>query len=139
MQRFGLGSCLPLCSTFAAVQPFLDNRAPDEFTTHASPSEVRRSPLMLPFNSLPIVFGCVVTFGPVDDQGPRGPDSPFGQFIGNVDTRWTTDRDMELLSDFAYVDPSGRRWDAPKGSRIDGASIPQALWTIVGSPFTGAY
>src|SRR4051812_31635812 len=27
----------------------------------------------------------------------------------------------------------------PERTRVDGASIPQALWSIVGSPFTGKY
>ncbi len=71
--------------------------------------------------------------------GSSEPSDP-GRFIGVVATKWITpDREMELLEDFAYVDPFGKQWDAPKGSIIDGASIPRALWTIVGSPFTGLY
>ena len=71
-------------------------------------------------------------------QGVTRP--PFGEFVGNVDTRWiTVDRDMLLLADFSYIDPSEIQWTAKKDSRIDGASIPRALWTVVGSPFTGAY
>jgi hypothetical protein len=64
-------------------------------------------------------------------------------FIGEVETRWLhhdgADRDMELLSDFAFVDPKGVRWDAPKGWKINGASIPPQLWSVVGSPFVGDY
>ena len=64
----------------------------------------------------------------------------FGKFIGTVKTEWTDpDRKMTLLADFQYVDPSGKSWMAPKGSIIDGASIPRILWTAVGSPFTGSY
>jgi uncharacterized protein DUF1353 len=64
----------------------------------------------------------------------------FGQFVGVVETKWNDpDREMELLRDFAYVDPSGFEWKAPRGSTIDGASIPRPLWSIVGSPFTGEY
>ena len=64
-------------------------------------------------------------------------------FSGEPATLWRTqpgvDRDMELLDDFWFRDRAGRQWDAPKGTTIDGASIPRALWTLVGSPYTGEY
>ena len=67
----------------------------------------------------------------------------MAQFSGQPLTRWLTlptpDRKMELLEDFWFDDRANRRWDAPKGSKIDGASIPRALWAIVGSPYTGLY
>jgi len=46
---------------------------------------------------------------------------------------------MQLLKTYSYDDPKGIRWLAPEGSIIDGASIPQALWSISGSPFSGLY
>jgi hypothetical protein len=46
---------------------------------------------------------------------------------------------MRLLSDFEYRDPDDLRWLAPHDSLVDGASIPQPLWSLVGSPFTGRY
>ena len=65
------------------------------------------------------------------------------QFSGEPHTRWLTqsgrDRDMLLLDDFWFVDGNNKRWDAPKKSRIDGASIPRPLWALVGSPYTGDY
>lgn len=64
----------------------------------------------------------------------------FGHFEGRVEAVWLPDgRDMELLGDFAYVDPAGKRWLAPAGSRINGASIPRQLWTAVGAPYCGRY
>jgi hypothetical protein len=48
-------------------------------------------------------------------------------------------RDMLLLEKFTYWDRERKNWDAPEGSEVDGASIPQPLWSIVGSPFTGCY
>jgi hypothetical protein len=64
----------------------------------------------------------------------------FGRFEGRVVTEWLDDgREMRLVEDFAYVDPSGVRWDAPAGSVVDGASIPRPFWSVVGSPFTGRY
>jgi Protein of unknown function (DUF1353) len=46
---------------------------------------------------------------------------------------------MELLEEFGFLDRYGSRWMVPKGTRVDGASIPQPLWSIIGSPFTGKY
>lgn len=66
-----------------------------------------------------------------------------GLFSGDPQTTWLTepgvDRRMRLLADFWFDDPVGHRWFAPKGSVVDGASIPQALWSSVGSPYTGPY
>jgi hypothetical protein len=49
------------------------------------------------------------------------------------------DRDMKLLEDFVYFDPDGRRWEAPKDSVVNGASIPPFLWDRIGSPYTENY
>src|SRR2546430_15714606 len=46
---------------------------------------------------------------------------------------------MRLLVDFSFTDPAGKKWVTPKDYIVDGASIPQALWTTVGSPYTGNY
>ena len=66
-----------------------------------------------------------------------------GTFSGNPKTEWLTeagaDRDMALLEAFWYDDPDGRRWTAPAGSVVNGASIPAPLWSAVGSPYTGEY
>ena len=67
-----------------------------------------------------------------------------GSFSGNPKTEWLEDpdgrdRDMKLIEDFWYDDPAGRRWQAPAGSIINGASIPQLFWTTAGSPYTDDY
>ena len=63
-----------------------------------------------------------------------------GEFIGDVRTRWLTgdgnDRDMELTRTFRFRDSDGKVWTAPRGSVINGASIPAALWTF-GPPYVG--
>jgi Protein of unknown function (DUF1353) len=65
---------------------------------------------------------------------------PNGHFVGNIVTSWNTDgRTMTLLEDFAYFDATGKQWSAPKGSIVDGASIPGALWSYVGGPYTSTY
>jgi hypothetical protein len=64
----------------------------------------------------------------------------FGTYVGKVQTEWLDDgRKMKLLSDFSYIDPQGIQWNAPKGSIIDGASIPKIAWSIIGGPFEGRY
>jgi hypothetical protein len=45
---------------------------------------------------------------------------------------------MKLLQDFTYIDAARKRWSAKKGSSIDGASIPRALWWA-GGPYEGPY
>lgn len=81
-----------------------------------------------------LLAGCVLLLAGCGGGGE------FGRFVGTVKTEWVDpEREMKLLDDFGYVDPSGAEWKAPRGEIINGASIPQVLWTIVGSPFTGAY
>ena len=70
--------------------------------------------------------------------------SEHGFFSGNPKTEWLPDtngpdREMKLLEDFKYTDPNDREWLAPKGSVVNGASIPRPLWAIVGSPYTDDY
>jgi len=48
-------------------------------------------------------------------------------------------RDLRLLEDFAYIDPHGKVWSAPKNLVVDGASIPRVFWTITGGPLEGEY
>ncbi len=67
-----------------------------------------------------------------------------GTFSGDPEATWLTedgtpDRRMKLLGAFSFIDPKGRVWAAPLNSVVDGASIPRALWTAVGSPYTGDY
>ena len=65
---------------------------------------------------------------------------PWGYYVGDVETRWDSDgRTMTLLSELRYVDPNGEAWVAPAGSVVDGASIPRALWSVMGGPFEGKY
>jgi len=64
----------------------------------------------------------------------------FGKFVGRVVAEWNPDgRTMTLREPFGYVDPDGLAWSAPKGSQVDGASIPRVAWTLIGGPFEGQY
>lgn len=67
-----------------------------------------------------------------------------GMFSGEPQALWLTedgteDRKMSLLKDFWFKDPKGKNWEAHKDDEVDGASIPRALWTLLGSPYTGDY
>lgn len=66
-----------------------------------------------------------------------------GEFSGEPTAVWLTevtdDRKMRLVDPFWFLDPDGKRWSAGAGRTVDGASIPRALWTLVGSPYTGDY
>lgn len=60
-------------------------------------------------------------------------------FSGEPLTRWKNSREMILEEDFYYIDPESRKWNAPKGSHLNGATIPMALWNTIGSPYVGKY
>ncbi len=66
-------------------------------------------------------------------------DDVRGTFSDQVMTAWEGRRDMVLTAPFFYTDSNGKIWTAPVGARINGASIPWWLWTLVGSPFVGWY
>lgn len=75
------------------------------------------------------------------------PEAPTGsaRFVGEVTAAWLDEREapdrmMRLTGDFAFIDDQGRRWDAPAGSVVDGASIPSVFWNkFIGPPFVGDY
>src|SRR5690242_3570669 len=72
--------------------------------------------------------------------GPRASALGKGAYQGRVITEWLPDnRKMRLIEPFEYIGPDGRRWPVPAGTVVDGASIPQAFWSIIGGPFEGAY
>jgi hypothetical protein len=66
------------------------------------------------------------------------------RFEGEVETRWLVhggaDREMEILREFSFIDSTGYHWVAHPGEKVDGASIPEQVWsTVVGTPFIGDY
>jgi hypothetical protein len=72
--------------------------------------------------------------------GALCPATAKGRFVGPVETVWSIDhRTMKLTKAFEYIDAGQRSWFVPKGTVTDGASIPQVLWSILGSPFVGPH
>lgn len=63
-----------------------------------------------------------------------------GEYSGTVKAEWLTKtREMRLLESFAFKDPNCKVWAVPKGAVVDGASIPQLFWSLIGGPFEGRY
>lgn len=48
-------------------------------------------------------------------------------------------RNATVLAPLTYFGPDDLAWPVPAGATCDGASIPQAFWTIIGGPFEGKY
>jgi|GEM_PF-1077731 len=64
----------------------------------------------------------------------------FGRFDGEVVASWADNgRDMVLREPFHYIDSTNRKWTAPAGSVVNGASIPAPFWSLIGGPFEGRY
>lgn len=64
----------------------------------------------------------------------------FGTFQGDLIVKALKGgRNLELTHPFAFLDPKGKLWSVPAGTIVDGASIPQAFWSIIGGPFEDKY
>jgi hypothetical protein len=66
----------------------------------------------------------------------------FGKFSDGPDGRFvdaTPRPKFQLLHTFSFDDPNGLIWSVPDGSQVDGASIPQTFWSVIGGPFEGNY
>jgi len=72
-------------------------------------------------------------------------------FSGYPETKWVSNhqfeddgdrnpnQDMTLLKEFYFIDKEDKKWTVPEGSYLNGATIPRALWSRIGSPFVGKY
>lgn len=91
-----------------------------------------------------LAFGAALSAGhaaraqSAEGQAASGAEA-CNQFVGTVQAQWIDGRKMRLTAPFAFVDPGCKRWEVPTGVSVDGASIPQAFWSIIGGPFEGAY
>ncbi|TIX57619.1 MAG: DUF1353 domain-containing protein [Mesorhizobium sp.] len=62
------------------------------------------------------------------------------QFTGRLVAELLDDgRRVRLIEKYTYVDPSGEVWEVPGGTIVDGASIPQFFWGLIGGPLEGKY
>ncbi|UUZ64073.1 DUF1353 domain-containing protein [Polaromonas sp. P1-6] len=63
-----------------------------------------------------------------------------GEYSGTVKAEWLMKtREMRLLELFFFKGPDCKVWTVPKGAIVDGASIPQVFWSLIGGPFEGRY
>lgn len=64
----------------------------------------------------------------------------FGSFSGLPTVTLLDDgRRVKLAAPFGFVDSKSVEWNVPIDAIVDGASIPRALWTLMGGPFEGKY
>lgn len=97
---------------------------------------MRKTPILLAF----VFTACAGHTPPAWDVVAVRQQHPWGYYSGQVEARWENDgRHMTLLSELRYTDPEGVIWVAPAQSVVDGASIPRALWSLMGGPFDGKY
>lgn len=74
------------------------------------------------------------------DSTPSVTSTGLGQFEGSVVAQWGDDgREMILQQPISFIDSANKRWDAPAGAIVDGASIPTVFWSVIGGPFEGKY
>lgn len=61
-------------------------------------------------------------------------------FRGRIVTEWLPDgRQMRLVEPIEYHAVDSKVWMVPAGTIVDGASIPEVFWSIIGGPFEGLY
>ena len=70
-------------------------------------------------------------------------DEYFGKFLDQLKGEFLADAkprpQFKIEKKFRFEDPNGLLWSTPRGTKVDGASIPQFFWSIIGGPFEGAY
>ncbi len=47
--------------------------------------------------------------------------------------------EFRLLEDYVFTAASGKNYTVPAGVVVNGASIPKAVWSVVGGPWSGRY
>ncbi|WP_404309051.1 DUF1353 domain-containing protein [Neorhodopirellula lusitana] len=83
------------------------------------------------------VLGCNPSSMP---DPSTGTSSVLGQFDGSVIAQWSDNgREMILQQPVSFIDSTSKRWVAPAGAIVDGASIPSVFWSAIGGPFEGKY
>jgi Protein of unknown function (DUF1353) len=120
--------------------PLADNPFPGALIMTAASPYSSRFKLVLAF----IIGGALVALllksGVFDKNLPPDTTGAWGKFSGNPKTEMLKDgRKLKLLEEFTYTDPHRKTWVAPKSWEVDGASIPQVFWSIIGGPLEGPY
>jgi hypothetical protein len=63
------------------------------------------------------------------------PEHELGHYTGRLLLQPLPDgRRMRVIEDFGFMEADGLHWPVPPKSTVDGASIPQVLWSLMGGP-----
>ena len=93
------------------------------------------------FLILSLFFGSVA-YGKVVTLSVEHPNAKYGVFSTyNLKVKPLNDKyhRVKLLEELVFIDAHGKKWVAPKGYIVDGATIPKPLQSIIGTPYGGAY
>lgn len=79
----------------------------------------------------------IAAMRPIEAESVGG----YGEFEGlPMSAEWNLDgRSCKLLAPIEYRTEANIQWPVPAGAWLDGASIPQAFWSIIGGPYEGKY
>jgi hypothetical protein len=68
------------------------------------------------------------------------PEHELGRYTGRLVLEPLADgRRMRVLEHFGFMDADGYHWPVKPLTKVDGASIPRVLWSLIGGPFEGKY
>lgn len=83
----------------------------------------------------------IAAMAPPAGIAAEGSAAGYGEFEGlpvkiqlDLDGRTAT-----LLEPISYTSAAGVVWPVPENAWLDGASIPQAFWSLIGGPYEGKY
>lgn len=99
---------------------------------------------MKQFNYFLAIFFFVSSFAyaKVVTLSVNAPDPRYGVFstyylkVEPLNDKWNR---VRLLEDLVFIDSQGKKWTSPKGSIVDGATIPKAFQSMIGTPYGGEY
>ncbi len=75
----------------------------------------------------------------ITDAGDAGAQQ-FGRFSSTITLELLADgRSMKVARPFTYIGADKVEWLVPAGAVTNGATIPSALWSVVGGPWEGKY
>jgi hypothetical protein len=64
----------------------------------------------------------------------------YGSYFGRLILEPLPDgRLMRVVEPFGFLGADQDQWPVPIDAKVDGASIPQPLWSLIGGPFEGKY
>lgn len=88
-----------------------------------------------------IVAGCGALPLPASAENqPSSGAACKASYVGTLVVKPDDDgRSLTLTQSYGFADANCTLWMVPAGARVDGASIPQIFWSILGGPFEGKY